>query len=279
MSEYYQPKYMGDGIYHIYEPGEVYTSLIIGTRQAMLIDTGYGFDDLKKTVEGLTKLPLIVVNTHGHFDHAGGNFQFENVYMHPGEREIYERYMKNVRPVAVGNFIRQDREKGTHVLPKTLDIEQYLEKPCQQTLPLENHRKFDLGGRTVEAIVLPGHTKHHVVFVDDKSGILFGGDDIAKNVWLQFDFSVPLHEYAHNLQAVSEYAGDVRILSSHSDMLYPKSLFTWLLTAIAHIDDSQSRTFIHPRTGEKSLLHTEYIKDEKMPEVKKVHIIYNKDNK
>lgn len=56
--------------------------LIAGEKQAMLLDTGVGMGDLKAQVEKLTDKPVIVVNTHGHVDHAGGNFQFDEVWLH-----------------------------------------------------------------------------------------------------------------------------------------------------------------------------------------------------
>lgn len=43
---YYKPLKIAENIYHIYEPGNVYTTLIIGEEKALLIDTGYGFGDL-----------------------------------------------------------------------------------------------------------------------------------------------------------------------------------------------------------------------------------------
>jgi glyoxylase-like metal-dependent hydrolase (beta-lactamase superfamily II) len=48
--------------------------LIIGAKKAMLIDTCYGLGDMKGLVDEITGgMPLIVANTHGHFDHAGGD--------------------------------------------------------------------------------------------------------------------------------------------------------------------------------------------------------------
>ena len=74
MNNYYIPHLIGENIYHIYEPGGVYTTLIIGNEKALLIDTGYGYGNLREAVARLTDLPLIVANTHGHFDHVGGKY-------------------------------------------------------------------------------------------------------------------------------------------------------------------------------------------------------------
>ena len=47
--------------------------LVTGTDKALVIDTMYGQEDLKEAVKNLTDLPLMLVNTHGHFDHTYGN--------------------------------------------------------------------------------------------------------------------------------------------------------------------------------------------------------------
>ena len=55
--------------------------LVEGREKAALIDTGSGAGDLKACVEALTSLPILVLITHGHVDHAMGAPQFEKVYM------------------------------------------------------------------------------------------------------------------------------------------------------------------------------------------------------
>jgi hypothetical protein len=66
--------------------GDPWMYLVIGPEKAMLIDTGFGVGDLKGLVNEITGgMPLMVVNTHAHFDHAYGNFQFDNVYCHEYE--------------------------------------------------------------------------------------------------------------------------------------------------------------------------------------------------
>ena len=92
MQEYFKINQMGEGIYQIYEPGGVGSSLIVGKHQAMLIDTGYGFADISKAVRKVTDLPLRVVNTHGHTDHAGGNRYFNKVWMNPADKATYKEY-------------------------------------------------------------------------------------------------------------------------------------------------------------------------------------------
>ncbi len=39
-----------------------------------------GISDIKSVAGELTKLPVIVLNSHTHDDHVGGNWQFETVY-------------------------------------------------------------------------------------------------------------------------------------------------------------------------------------------------------
>jgi glyoxylase-like metal-dependent hydrolase (beta-lactamase superfamily II) len=63
---------IGPDTYLINEFGADSIYLVVGTRRALVIDTGSGFMDLKATVEGLTKLPYDVAIAHSHLDHAGG---------------------------------------------------------------------------------------------------------------------------------------------------------------------------------------------------------------
>lgn len=276
--QYYKAYDLGNNIYHIYEPGETYTSLIVGTEKALLIDTGYGFGDLHGFIRTLTDLPLIVVNTHGHYDHAGGNFQFENVYMHRDECRILEQYIRDVRPVAVRNFQKKAKEENVSVLPRDFDVQAYMSHKYDNVSAIEHGHVFDLGNRQIRVWKLPGHTASHLVFVDSMTGIVFGGDTISNNVWVQFDFSVPLHEYVDAIKAFKDNVSFTGFLTSHSKRLFPKRLIDCILQAIEHIDDTKSKVFIHPRTGEMSRLHTERLNDEEGDGLKKIHIIYNKDN-
>lgn len=78
-------------IEEIAQPVDSYMYLLTGSEKAMLIDTGYGGIDLPRVVGELTSLPVMVVNTHYHGDHVGGNPYFTEIYMHSADRDLYPR--------------------------------------------------------------------------------------------------------------------------------------------------------------------------------------------
>ena len=278
MSQYYTPHLIGENIYHIYEPGGVYTTLIIGSQKALLIDTGYGYGDLKKAVEALTDLPLIVVNTHGHFDHAGGNYQFNSVYINKDELPTYFWYLTEGKPLTTKTLLAKRSEDGLSVIPPELDIDWYLKQNNRHFEMLSNHHVFDLGGRMVEAIFLPGHTRGSVVFYDDLSRLLMSGDDISPNLWIQFEQSAPLYDYAADLISLKKLPLS-GIVSSHIGYVMPPQLIDWIEFAIASIDDKKAKVFVHPRTGRRTQLFKIFVDDEAMKPIKKIHIIYDKNHK
>jgi glyoxylase-like metal-dependent hydrolase (beta-lactamase superfamily II) len=60
--------------------------------KALLIDSLIGAGNLRAFCRELTDLPITLVNTHGHVDHTGGNFDFDECYIHPNDISLmYEK--------------------------------------------------------------------------------------------------------------------------------------------------------------------------------------------
>ena len=80
-------KEMGPGIYLMDEAHEATGYLVVGKDKACLIDTMNGITDVGAAVRKLTDKPLVVVNTHGHWDHIGGHRRFDTIAVFETEKE------------------------------------------------------------------------------------------------------------------------------------------------------------------------------------------------
>lgn len=59
-------------------PEKVISYLIVGKDRALLFDTGLGIGDIKQEIIKITNKPIIVLNSHFHYDHIGGNNKFKD---------------------------------------------------------------------------------------------------------------------------------------------------------------------------------------------------------
>ena len=171
------------GVFAIYEPHqaeEVISYLIIGTKQAVLFDTGMGIGDIHSLVSRMTSRPIVVLNSHTHNDHVGGNWQFEFVF---GMDTAF------TRANAKGSREDAQSELGPDMicgdLPKTFNRANYATKPWKISMAVRDGFKINLGGRTVEIIATPGHTPDAICLFDRANGLLFTGDTYyPAPIWL-----------------------------------------------------------------------------------------------
>ena len=164
----------------------VYCYLIAGTRRALLLDTGFGTLDLPAIIASLTDLPLTVVNSHAHYDHIGGNFQFAHVRLHPADNALYQLH----------------RSRLSH-------------PPAERFTPLQEGEIFDLGGRTLEIIDAPGHSPGSICLLDVEHRWLFTGDTCCRaDVLLCLEYSCTVARYAATVQKLQG-------LRSRFDLTWP----------------------------------------------------------
>jgi len=185
------------GVFQITHNRYVYSWLVRGREQSLLIDTGYGLTDLKTLAESLAGNEIIVVNTHGHYDHTYGNFQFDRVHLSREDLPLaIKSYGMDIRLEKIKDFDTSD-------LPSGMSVMDWMDAPHPETSPLDAGVSFDLGGRTIETIPTPGHTAGSVCFLDPAGRILFSGDTIYRGyLLLHFESSTELPVYRDSLARI-----------------------------------------------------------------------------
>ncbi len=163
--------------------------LIQGREKALLIDALTGVGSLKAFVRELTDLPVQLVNTHGHVDHCGANFEYGQCWIHPADIALmYEHGDPEMRwDFASSMGVKSARPED--VIP-----------PCPvKTFPVYDGDIFDLGGVKLEAIGVPGHTFGTIVLLDRDRRIVYSGDACNANTLLFLPGSTTIEEYKESL--------------------------------------------------------------------------------
>lgn len=163
--------------------------VIEGEEKTLVLDTGTGVGDLKSVIERITSKPYIVALTHGHVDHAGGVRQFDEIYVHPDDYDMTTTLSVDARR----GYAQALAGRMPEMPFSAEDIDDYGSE-LPKYLPLEDGMVFDLGGRRVTVMHIPGHTLGSCVFIDDKSRILFSGDAANPNLLMQLPADLGLGE-------------------------------------------------------------------------------------
>ncbi|MGB4293313.1 MAG: MBL fold metallo-hydrolase [Bacteroidales bacterium] len=194
---WFSVKELGKGVWVIGDHGADNIYIIEGSDSALLVDTGLGVADLVSVVRKITTKPLIVVNTHGHPDHSGANYQFEKIFMHASDIEAAKQF--NL-PESRG------RSAGAMTQGNTpADEEKYKDKPYDtKYIPVKEGYVFRLGGRRIQVMETPGHTPGSICFLDIENKLLFSGDNNNILVWLFLQNCTSLHRYLETLQKQQE---------------------------------------------------------------------------
>lgn len=208
------------------ENSGVHMDLLVGEHHALLFDTGYGFDDLYGFIRGITDLPLYVVNSHGHVDHAAGNWQFEEVFIHPADVAVCIQHNGSEMRMA---------EMGNAVLPEHFDLEDYLSHDCGRLLPVMEGDVFDLGGITLEVVALPGHTAGSIGLYWREEKLLYVGDAVNCFIWLFLPEATKLSVYQDTLYKVRDMDFD-RMIQSHTPEAVPKERLNDYVRLIENMD-------------------------------------------
>jgi glyoxylase-like metal-dependent hydrolase (beta-lactamase superfamily II) len=225
---------VGPRTFAIYEPHqseETISYLIAGQKQALLFDTGMGIGNIKRVVSRLTSLPVVVLNSHTHDDHVGGNWQFNFIF---GMDTAFTRENAKGSTADAQAEIAPGEICGN--LPKGFDPKTYRTKPWHVSFFIHDGFRIKLGGRTVEVIATPGHTPDSIALIDRENKLLFTGDTYyPAPIWL-YRPETDLAAYAKSLGRLADLAPEVNtVLGAHNIPVAPPTVLPALVQAFADL--------------------------------------------
>jgi glyoxylase-like metal-dependent hydrolase (beta-lactamase superfamily II) len=136
--------------------------LILGAKHNFIIDTGRGSGSVAPVLEyiGDDKKPIVVVNTHGHWDHVCGNHVFEGglIVSHTICRWVIDNYW---------DVFYKD-------ISHRLDGEA---RKCLPNLTFDSKMHFPDDG--ISIFHTPGHAPDSISIFDEADKVLYAGDEIG----------------------------------------------------------------------------------------------------
>lgn len=222
MDSYFKIVKYNDYLYQFADPMGVLSTLIIGDKKAMVIDTCYGIGNLKEEITKITDKELIVINSHGHMDHTGGNYQFDEVYIHEKDIELVKKHNSDLW--------RRNNIKAFEKLKIDYKLEKddYLQKREGNLKILSYYQKFDLGDLDIEVLPLPGHTHGQIAIYVPKMKLMVTSDGSCPFIWIFLEESTTVEEYIKALKKLLEYDFDYFLVGHGARMLDKKRLYDFL---------------------------------------------------
>ena len=230
---WFETTLVAPGLNRITEGGMVHAYLAEGDNWAALVDSGFGIGDIGEVVKGLTDKPVLLLNTHAHMDHVGGNEHFETAFLHQSESladaaEVAQRFRENVT-----------QADFSVPFPEGFRPDQYDPHVPEPTHRLVGGEAIDLGGRVLEVLHTPGHTAGSICLLDERNRFLFTGDNVTDRPIQGIGSGVTLAAYQQTLRLLAEMSPDIDlILPGHGPSPLPPTALAELAECAQGLDES-----------------------------------------
>ena len=170
------------------------------SQEALIIDPG---DDAEFITDKLTQLkahPVLIVATHGHFDHIMAARALQLAYGVPFFINKKDNFL-----------VARMQESARHFL-HVRDVD-----PPPKLTPLQAPSKVRAGETVLEVIPTPGHTPGSVCFYDAAGGHMFVGDTIFADGGVgrtDFSYSRP-SVFGESITKILSYPVDTKLHPGH----------------------------------------------------------------
>ncbi len=240
VSPWFEVYLVGEGTFALLEPShyeEVISYLILGSERGILLDTGMGIGNIQAEVEYFTELPVVVVNSHGHYDHVGDNYRFAEVWAYDHDVEI-ARIEGGKTRAECEHYL----EPGSYTeLPQGFDPAAYEIRPSLVTKRLQHLDTIDLGGRILTVHHTPGHSSGSICLLDSRADLLFTGDAFYPGMMYghfeDSDFETYRRSMAH---MVGLLPGVSHLCPAHNEAYVPKDALERVQDAFEQIVAGQA---------------------------------------
>ena len=169
---------------------------------------------MRRLVDELTSLDVTVINSHTHYDHIGGNHAFDRVL---GTNTDYtRRRSQGLAHEEVAEFVGPGWIwKET---PEGFSTETYETQGWTIDSKLEDGQKIELGSRTLEVLLTPGHAPDALCLLDRQNGLLLTGDTFYPAPLYTHLEGSDFNAYVETARRLAELADDVRwVLPAHNE--------------------------------------------------------------
>jgi glyoxylase-like metal-dependent hydrolase (beta-lactamase superfamily II) len=220
------------GIWGLAEFGhneKVISYLFVGKSKCLLFDSGMGIGDIKKEVEKITKLPVIVINSHCHFDHIGGNKLFTEIALFNSE------FSKNISVKGYANKeLKEYLSKQLFIqsAPRGFSSTNYCIKHFKYTKLLKNAANFKIDPFVFEVIATPGHSPDSICLFEKTNHLLLTGDTLYPGpIYLHFPES-NYEGYINSIKKLSKINKVLDILPGHNNFYMDKNILNLILEKV-----------------------------------------------
>lgn len=150
--------------YQTVDEWDLNVHLIVGDKYNYIIDTGFGAGSMVPVMDYINKdNPIVVINTHYHWDHIWGNCVFEDCMI------VSHRLCREMISEQWDEMIQNNRKY----------VDGKAEK-CMPNVVFEDELRFLEDG--IRLIYTPGHTIDCISVLDEKDKVINLGDNVGDTV-------------------------------------------------------------------------------------------------